>query len=79
MRRLFYHRGSHIRRGDVLIVLANEFKNKLIEMGSRGKIITETTTVDDEVFAAMTANASSKAAFGTPWRAGHTPVPYSTG
>jgi len=35
---------------DVVIVLASEFKDKLIEMGFHGKIITETTAVDDEIF-----------------------------
>lgn len=37
-------------RADAMIVLASIFRNRLAEMGYRGKIHLETTTVEDEMF-----------------------------
>lgn len=37
-------------RADALVVLANEFKEKLLAMGCDKRVIVETTTVDDEIF-----------------------------
>lgn len=42
-------------KADSIIVLANEFKEKLVEMGCNKPIIVETTTVDDDIF---TSNSS---------------------